>query len=107
VVVVANGMIARWAILALRAMSLNCPQDLSLFALDEPEWAELVTPRLSSVRQPTHEMTQSAWDLLRARMQGESGPPRLVVWNGHISFRESVGRPARRRPVPVRLRRAQ
>ena len=105
VVVVANGMIAGWAIKAFRALSLNCPQDLSLFALDEPDWAELVTPQLSSVRQPTHEMTQSAWDLLRARMQGEGGPPQHIVWDGHITFRESVARPARRKLATVPLRR--
>jgi LacI family transcriptional regulator len=93
VVLVANGLVASWTIQAFHALGLRCPEQVSLVCLDEPEWAEVVTPRLASVRQPTHEMTQSAWDLLRMRMDGGMQPRQHTLCDGALIFRESVAPP--------------
>jgi DNA-binding LacI/PurR family transcriptional regulator len=53
---------------ALRSLRIPCPQKVSLLTFDEPEWADLVTPRLSIVRLPTREIAQRAWELLIRRM---------------------------------------
>lgn len=90
VMLVANNLVAAWAFQAFHKLGIRCPEQLSLFCLNEPEWAEVVTPRLSSVRQPTQELTQSAWDLLRMRMEGSTQPRQHTLCDGELIFRESV-----------------
>lgn len=90
VMLVANNHVAAWSFQAFHKLGVRCPEQVSLFCLNEPEWAEVVTPRLSSVRQPTQEITQSAWDLLRMRMDGSTQPQQHTLCEGELIFRESV-----------------
>ncbi len=94
-IIVSNSMIASWMIRALRALRIPCPQQVSLLTFDEPEWADLVTPRLSIVRQPTREIARRAWELLIRRMTDGSGEPERIELHASIELRESVG------PSPV------
>ena len=76
----------------LAELGIVCPADVSVVAFDDPEWASLVRPRLSVVRQPAPAMAQAAWDLLMQRINGVEGPVRTVALEATIEFRESVAR---------------
>src|SRR5690606_30002238 len=78
VVIASNSTLAAWVIRALHALQLRCPEEVSLLTFGEPDWADLVSPRLSFVRQPIHEIAVSAWELLIQRMNKDSGKPRLL-----------------------------
>jgi len=91
VIIVSNSMIASWMIRALRSLRIPCPQQVSLLTFDEPEWADLVTPRLSIVRQPTRELARRAWELLIRRMTDGPGDPERIELHASIELRESVG----------------
>ena len=71
-IIVSNGPFAAWAIRAFRSLKINYPRDVSLLAFDEPEWADIVTPRLSVVRQPHEAIARRAWEFLIRRMTNES-----------------------------------
>jgi LacI family transcriptional regulator len=90
-IIVSNSMIASWMIRALRSLRIPCPQQVSLLTFDEPEWADLVTPRLSIVRQPTREIARRAWELLIRRMTDGFGDPERIELRASIELRESVG----------------
>jgi LacI family transcriptional regulator len=91
-VVFSNSMAGAWIIRALRAFGLKCPDDISLLAFDEPEWADIISPSLAMVRQPTREIAQKAWELLIGRMNGEATEPRRIVLPpGPITLGETVG----------------
>jgi LacI family transcriptional regulator len=90
-IIVSNSMIASWMIRALRSLRIPCPQKVSLLTFDEPEWADLVTPRLSIVRQPTREIARRAWELLIRRMTDGFGEPERIELHASIELRESVG----------------
>jgi LacI family transcriptional regulator len=90
-IIVSNSMIASWMIRALRSLRIPCPQKVSLLTFDEPEWADLVTPRLSIVRQPTREIARRAWELLIRRMTDGFGDPERIELHASIELRESVG----------------
>lgn len=94
-VIVSNSAFAAGALRAIRALKLRYPEDLSLLAFDEPEWAELVTPRLSVVRQPTREIARMAWEFLLRRMKGEAEGRQRIELQAQVVLRESVARAPR------------
>lgn len=88
--IASNSTMASRIIGALQKLGARYPGDVSLLTLDEPEWAEIVNPALSSVRQPTSHISQIAWDLLAARMNGSRRPPRRIALDAEIVLRDSV-----------------
>ncbi|WP_158287877.1 LacI family DNA-binding transcriptional regulator [Falsiroseomonas bella] len=92
-VIVSNSTFAAAAMRAIRAMKLRCPDDVSLLAFDEPEWAELVSPTLSVVRQPTRDIARMAWELLLRRMRGGADQRQQVELKAQVVLRDSVARP--------------
>jgi LacI family transcriptional regulator len=88
--VVSNSHQASLVLGYLGELGVACPQDVSMVAFDDPEWASLVRPRLSVVRQPAPAMAQAAWDLLMQRINGLREPVRTVTLEATIEFRESV-----------------
>jgi DNA-binding LacI/PurR family transcriptional regulator len=85
---------------ALRSIAVRCPQNVSLLGIDDPEWAKLVTPRLSVISQPAAAIAQQAWDLLMRRIRHPAAATRTVALEAEIVFRESTG-PA---PAPTMTR---
>ncbi len=58
----------------LTACGLTVPKDVALVAYDDPTFLTLVTPALTTIRQPLFHMAQAALDLLHQQI--ESGDPR-------------------------------
>lgn len=88
--IVSNSKLATWVFRAFRALMIRCPEDMSLVAFDEPEWADIVTPALSVVRQPTHDMALMAWRFLLNRMSGIVTDQQEIRLEAEVIFRNSV-----------------
>lgn len=56
-------------------LGLRIPQDLSIVAYDDPDWAVGYQPALTVVAQPTYEMGRHAINMLLARINDPSLPP--------------------------------
>lgn len=89
-IIVSNSTLAAWALRAFRVLRLDCPQDVSLLAFDQPDWADLVTPALSVVRQPTREIARMAWTFLMQRMRNEADAVQQIQLEAEVIFRASV-----------------
>jgi len=89
-IIVSNSRIATWAYRAFKALNLDCPKDVSLVAFDEPEWADIVTPTLSVVRQPTREIALMAWRFLLHRIAQDVDGIQEIQLNAEVIFRNSV-----------------
>jgi len=63
----ANNIMAFGALRALRAMGLEAPGDISIVGFDDLELAGIITPPLTTVRQPKYEMGQAAVQVLLAK----------------------------------------
>ncbi len=87
-IIFSNGIIAGRAIPMLRTRGIAYPKDVSLLTLDDPGWAELVTPRLSFVEQPSRELADIAWRCLAERMQNPATPPRRILLDDTIQLRD-------------------
>jgi LacI family transcriptional regulator len=89
-------------LLALRDVGLHVPQDVSVVAFDDADWADVVEPGLSVMAQPVHEMGRLSASLLVSRIRGEASPPQQHVLETQWLARESVGPPPRRRRTVLR-----
>jgi len=67
-----NDNIAIGAVQAARARGLRVPDDLSVVGFDDVEHATIVTPALTTVRQPLAEMGRTAVSLLSRLMERQS-----------------------------------
>jgi LacI family transcriptional regulator len=85
-------------------MNISCPADISLLAIDEPEWADLVHPSLSLIRPPTRTMAFTAWELLLQRMTQGADEPQHVEFKAEIVLRHSVGPPGGKRAAGARTK---
>ncbi len=93
-IIASNSILAQWTLQALTGSGWRWPADISVFAFDEPAWAELVTPPLTCVRQPVQAIARHAWQQLLARLAGETGPRRHVVLEAELVLRSSTAAPA-------------
>ena len=83
---------------------LNCPRDISVIGFDDIIVAEYFNPRLTTVRQPLHNMGIAAAELLIKRIQAPDEPyPQDVWFEPELIVRESTAgisqspRPGRRK----------
>lgn len=93
-VIVSNSTFAALTLRAFRSLKLDYPGAVSLLAFDAPDWGDLVTPRLSVVRQPTLAIARKAWEFLLARMTGESPKAQREELLAEVVIRDSVVPPA-------------
>lgn len=86
-----DSVLALGVLQAARQRGIAIPDQLSVVSFDDTEWAEVVTPPLSVISQPVHEMGQRAVDLLLDRIDGATGRDRHVRLRARLIDRESVG----------------
>lgn len=89
--VVANNLMAIGALHALRDAGKRVPDDVALVGIDDPPWAGLVAPSLTTLGQPIHQMARSAFDLLVDRITKQRTQSRFVIFNFELRVRESCG----------------
>lgn len=89
--VIANNLMAIGALQALKRRGLRVPRDLAVVSIDDPIWAEVTDPPLTTLAQPIKEMARAAVDLLFQRINGEPNPPRRVVFDLELRVRASSG----------------
>jgi LacI family transcriptional regulator len=91
---VANNRMTTGALLALRELGVVVPDEISLVGFDDLPWAELVSPTISTVRQPSYELGRAAAKLLTERMQGVAGAsPREIILEPELIIRASSCKP--------------
>jgi LacI family transcriptional regulator len=94
-IIASNSIVALWTLRTLKALGVRCPDDVSVVSFDEPEWADLIEPSLSIVRQPTAEVARLGWQLLMRRIAGKPAVSQHIQKTAELVLRGSVG-PAKR-----------
>jgi DNA-binding LacI/PurR family transcriptional regulator len=79
---------------AIQAKGLCIPEDLSIIAMFNDSMSELITPPLSTLSFPAHEMGYQAARILIGHMTGELTDPQQVLLRPELNIRRSTG-PAR------------
>jgi LacI family transcriptional regulator len=91
-------MYAIGAYAGVRDLGLHVPDDVSIVGVDDlPVLAEVVTPPLTTVRQPLEEMMRLATTELIGRLDGDRrGPADHVTATPELIVRGSTTRPQSR-----------
>ena len=84
-----NDSVALGAIKKLKDNGYRVPEDVAFIGFTETRMAELVTPQLSSVKQPTYKMAEAAGKLLIDRIKNSDADIETLVFNGKLSIRNS------------------
>jgi DNA-binding LacI/PurR family transcriptional regulator len=85
---------------ALREADLRVPDDFSVLSVIASQYAEMLTPALTSVEWPAFEAGRLAAEMLIERLRDSSVAPQQLLIGGDLTVRESTG------PAPVRRAKA-
>ena len=88
-----NDMIALGVIQAIREFGLHCPKDVSVMGFDDLDFAELISPSLSSVSQSGYQLGAMAARILMDRLKGDNGSPKHLILETQLKIRDSVSPP--------------
>ena len=89
--VVANNLMTLGAIRALRRARLRIPDDIAVVGVDDPPWADLIDPPLTTVAQPVRRMARTAMELVLERVESRRVETRRVVLPLELRVRRSCG----------------
>jgi LacI family transcriptional regulator len=99
--ITANNAMTIGALRALRDRGLAVPGDLALCCFDDFAWADLFSPRLTAIAQPSKELGAEAVRVLLERLAAPDRPARTVRLPCTFVHRSSCGCPDRpARPDP-------
>jgi DNA-binding LacI/PurR family transcriptional regulator len=76
---------------AIQASGLRVPEDLSVIAMFNETTSELISPPLSTISFPAHEMGNQAASILIGHMTGELSGPQQVLLRPELNIRRSTG----------------
>ncbi|MEU6216002.1 LacI family DNA-binding transcriptional regulator [Streptomyces sp. NPDC047022] len=91
--VTANNAMTIGALRTLRDRGLSVPDDLALCCFDDFAWADLFSPRLTAVAQPSREIGAQAVRLLLERLESPDRPSRTLRLPCSLAHRTSCGCP--------------
>jgi LacI family transcriptional regulator len=92
----ANDLMAAGAMRALGERGMHVPDEVSVVGFDDAPLAEMVSPAVTTVRQPLHDMAHVAVTLLLERIAGIGGGPQRHVLPTELVVRSSTA-PVRER----------
>jgi LacI family transcriptional regulator len=91
-----NGITTMLILRVLRQLGIQVGRDIALISFDDFELAEILTPGLTVVRQPSAELGRRAAELLFTRIEGSKPLPRQnIVLSTTFHIRGSCGCPER------------
>ena len=90
-IVAGNNLMALGAMRALRQLGLRVPEDVALVAFDDFAWADLFSPRLTTLAQPCRQIGEEAMELLLERIRAPNRPARGLRLPATLQHRDSCG----------------
>jgi len=85
-----NDQMAAGAMKALKDAGKRIPEDVSVIGFDDVEFAGLITPSLTTIRQPIAQMAEDAAKLAIRLIEGKTNLPAQPLYAPELIERESV-----------------
>lgn len=90
-IVAANDVLALGALKACESLGRRVPQDVAIVGCDDIPLAQLVTPALTTLRQPTEQTARDCVTLLLERIRSHDvSNPRKLVYESELLIRDSA-----------------
>jgi len=86
-----NDLVAYGCLHALKEHGYNAPRDYAIMGFDDSDLNVVLSPQLTSIHQPTHEMGKKAAELILNLIDSEeSVEPRTIVFEPELRVRETT-----------------
>jgi LacI family transcriptional regulator len=90
-----NNRMALGVLKAIRELGVPCPERVSVMSFDDSDWAEVLSPSLTTISQPTYEIGKASVELLlnsieSAREETKVDPQRILLKSA-LRVRGSTG----------------
>ena len=82
--------LAAGAMAAIQAVGLRVPEDIAVAGFDGTELAEMVTPPLTTLAQPSRDIGRQACRLVLQKIDQPESPSERVILQGHLIERASA-----------------
>ena len=90
----ANDLLALGVMRGLNKRGLRIPEDMALVGYDDIDFAEVLSPALTSIRQPKYELGRAATELLLEEVRHPAKHKhRQIIYQPELIVRESSGQP--------------
>ena len=89
-IVTGNSSVALSTIRALQDLGKSWPEDVALVTFDDPDWAKILAPPLSTVRAPMEEMAAAIWQSLVRQLDGMDDRPGSISLKTELIVRGSI-----------------
>lgn len=86
----ANGVVSLRLIRTIRKRQLLIPDDIAVIGFDDPDWAEIVTPALTTISQPTTAIGRMVIERVFKRIEGDKSKPQDIVLPAQFMVRHST-----------------
>lgn len=93
-VIAMNDLVAIGIVAGLQEKGLTVPGDISVIGIDDINVAGMMSPALTTLRQPFREMAEAAVDALNTRMDNPAMPNKGMIFKPQLILRASTA-PAR------------
>ena len=90
-VLVANNRMMLGALRAAQDLGLRIPDDVAIVGFDDPPWASLLAPPLTTVAHATYDLGRTAAELLERRLAAPHRAPATVLLPPTLVVRASCG----------------
>jgi DNA-binding LacI/PurR family transcriptional regulator len=87
-----NDLMAVGCLKALHHKGIRVPEDISLMGMDDLEIARMITPTLTTIKQPFKQMSKDAVDMLLRKKSGQEVKPTKIVLQPQLIKRGSTSR---------------
>jgi LacI family kdg operon repressor len=88
-VIAGNAVVTLRVAQAMARLDLQFGRDIGFVGFDDPDWASLIGPGLSTISQPTDEIGRAAANCLIERLKGLEVAPRQLLLPGELVVRGS------------------
>jgi len=86
-----NGLLATGVYRAISQSGKRFPDEVAFATFDDTPWSSMVSPAVTVIQQPTHDIGSTAIELLLSRMSNPTRPMRTVVLSHKLIARRSCG----------------
>ena len=90
VIVAGNDMTAIGVMAHLKQLGKQVPDDVSVVGFDDIPWCNIVSPTLTSIRQPLSQIGREAINVLLDRINQSKTPKRHIMMDVNLTIRDSV-----------------
>lgn len=90
-VFISNNSMTLGAYKYLKESQIAIPDEVAIFGYDDPDWADVVDPPISTVIQPTFQLGVNAAHLMLARIKNEQVKREIMYMETNLVIRRSCG----------------